>query len=162
MKSKGFTLTEIIGAIIIIGILGVLAVVTFTGSMKGFREDYYTEAVRTLTESGKEFFNDNRKYRPSDVLSAQTVPINTLVSQKYLDEVVDYKGNKCSNSSYVIIIKKGKDDYDYHACLVCAEDDYNNMQDKYCDAAWQTPTQIEYAKQHHQIYMYIKEHQEQV
>ena len=62
MKNKGFTLIEIIGAIIIIGIIGVIATVVFTNNLRGFREDYYTETIRSLTESGKEFFNDNRKY----------------------------------------------------------------------------------------------------
>ncbi len=145
MKNKGFTLTEIIGAIIILGILAVIAVITFTGSMQGFRDDYYTDTVRTLTESGKEFFNDNRKYRPGSILEAKVIPINTLVSQHYLEDIKDYKGNSCSNTSYVIIIKNGKDDYSYHACLVCSEDDFSNMSDKYCDSAWTNSTTIEYS-----------------
>ncbi len=145
MNRKGFTLTEIIGAIIILGILVIIAVITFTGSMKGFREDYYTESERTLTESGKEFFNDNRKYRPSEVLGAQIVPLNTLVAQHYIDEVTDYNGDSCSNSSYVIVIKNGKDDYTYHTCLVCPGDEYSNMNDKYCDSAWTNSSTVEYS-----------------
>ncbi len=145
MNKKGFTLTEIIGAIIILGVLVTIAIVTFTGSMKGFREDYYTESERTLTESGKEFFNDNRKYRPSEVLGAQIVPLNTLVAKNYIDDVKDYKGNSCSNSSYVIVIKNGKDDYTYHTCLACPGDEYSNMNDKYCDSAWTNSTTVEYS-----------------
>ncbi len=145
MNKKGFTLTEILGVIIILGILAVISITVFTGSMKGFREDYYTETVRTVTESGKEFFNDNRKYRPSEVLGAQIVPLNTLVAQHYIDDIKDYKGNSCSYSSYVIVIKNGKDDYTYHTCLVCPEDDFNNLNDKYCDSAWTNSTTVEYS-----------------
>ena len=145
MNKKGFTLVEIIGAIIILGILVIIAVVTFSGSLTDFREDYYTDTIRTLTESGKEFFNDNRKYRPSDVLNGQIVPLSTLVSEHYIDDVKDYKGGSCSNTSYVIVIKNGKDDYSYHTCLVCPEDDYSNMNDKYCDSAWTNSTTVEYS-----------------
>ena len=145
MKNKnGFTLIEIIGAVIIIGIISIIAVITFTGNLKGFREDYYNNISRTIEESGKEFFNDNRKYRPTDVLHAQIVPINTLVTQNYIDEIEDYKGNKCSNSSYAIVIKMGQDDYEYHACIECPEDNYSNKDDKYCDSSWSDPTTIIY------------------
>ncbi len=144
-KKKGFTLMEIIGAIIILGIIGIIAVVTFTNNLKGFREDYYTETIRTLTKSGKDFFNDNRKYRPGNVLEAKTVPISTLITQHYIDDIKDYKGNSCSKSSYVIVVKNGKDDYSYHACLVCSEDDFSNMNDKYCDSSWTNSTTIEYS-----------------
>ena len=155
MNKKGFTLTEIIGAIIILGILVIIAVITFSGNMKGFREDYYINTIRTLTESGKEFFNDNRKYRPNEVLNAQTVPLSILIAQHYIDDVKDYKGNSCSNSSYIIVIKNGKDDYAYHTCLVCPEDDYSNMNDKYCDSAWTNSTTIEYSiARPPQLYIY--------
>ncbi len=144
MNKKGFTLMEILGAIIILGILVIFAVVTFTRNMGSFRDDYYTDTVRTLTESGKEFFNDNRKYRPSEVLNGQIVPLNTLIAEHYIDDIKDYNGNSCSNSSYVIVIKNGKDDYSYHTCLVCPGDDYSNMDDIYCDSAWTNSTTIEY------------------
>ena len=143
-KKKGFTLVEIIAAVIILGVLSIFAVVTYNRNLRGFRNDYYEEIKRTLTETGKEFFNDNRKYRPKDVLQGQVVPISTLITQRYIEEVKDYKGNRCSNNSYVIIIKNGKDDYIYHTCLMCPEDDYSNMKDKYCDSAWTNSTTIEY------------------
>ena len=64
---KGFTLIEIIAAVIILGIISIVAVVTYTSSMREFRDSYYTSLERTLVESGKEFFEDNRNYRPASV-----------------------------------------------------------------------------------------------
>jgi prepilin-type N-terminal cleavage/methylation domain-containing protein len=161
MNKKGFTLTEIIGAVIILGILVIIAVITFTGNMKGFREDYYRKTIQMLKESGKEFFNDNRKYRPSDMLQAQIVPLSTLTTQNYIDEIKDYKGNQCSNTSYAIIIKVGKDDYDYHACITCPEDEYNNMNDKYCNPVWKDPTTITYDIDGVSPNIYIRKPQDQ-
>ena len=144
MKNRGFTLIEMIGSVIILGIISILAILTFNGNLRGFRDDYYSDMVRTVQESGKEFFNDNRKYRPADVLGAQIVPVSTLITQNYIDELKDYNGDRCSNDSYAIIIKVGKDDYEYHSCIRCPEDEYNNYDDKYCDSAWMDPTTIEY------------------
>jgi prepilin-type N-terminal cleavage/methylation domain-containing protein len=143
-NNKGFTLIEILGAIIIIGIISIIAFNTFTSSLRGFREDYYTEISRTLEKSGQEFFNDNRNYRPGQILGAQKVSISTLASKSYVDEVVDYNGDKCENTSYVLIVKEARDEYSYHTCLVCSEDSYDNTKDEYCDSAWLDSTKISY------------------
>ena len=145
MKNKGFTLIEIIGAIILISIIAVIAFTTYTGSMRGFRDDYYTDLTRTLEQSGKEFFNDNRKYRPNGILEAQKISVNGLVSEKYLNEIVDYNGDSCNlSSSYVLIVKEGKDDYSYHTCLICEKDEYSSLEDKYCDSSWLDPSKVTY------------------
>ena len=127
MKNKnGFTLIEIIGAIVILGIIAIIAYSTYSSSLRGFRDNYYEEVVRTLEETGEEFFNDNRNYRPTYPLVAQEVPISTLETKNYLSRVKDYNGNSCSNRSYVMIIKEGRNEYSYHACLVCEDDAYDN------------------------------------
>ena len=139
---KGFTLIEIIGTVIILGILAIITIPMFTKNMAGFREDYYLNIENTLKNSGKEFFNDNRKYRPNKYLGSSKVTLATLEGKKYLDdEVLDYEGNLCDKDSYVIVIRRGKDEYDYHVCLSCPNDDYDNKaKNKYCTSAWEIPT----------------------
>ena len=144
-KEKGFTLIEIIGAIVILGIIAIIAFATYTSSLKGFRDSYYTSLERTLTKSGQEFFGDNRNYRPNGILLAQDVSISTLMSKNYVSKVVDYNGDACDNRSYVMVIKEGREKYAYHTCLICGEDGYDNTQeDKYCDRTWLDPTKVEY------------------
>ena len=53
MNKKGFTLVEIISAVIILGILVIIAVITFSGSMKEFRDDYYTQKGDAVPEIAK-------------------------------------------------------------------------------------------------------------
>ena len=145
MKKNGFTLIEIIGAVIILGIIAIIAFATFSGSVKDFRDIYYQKEVKTLEKSGKEFFNDNRNYRPTKVLHAQEVKISTLISKNYLNEVNDYNGDACNQESYVLIVKEDADNYSYHACLKCESDLYDNTKDDiYCDRSWLDPTKVTY------------------
>ena len=86
-KKNGFTLIEIIGAVVILGIIAIIAFATYTNSLRGFRENYYADTVRTMEKSGKEFFSDNRNYRPSKILNAQEVRVSTLQAKNYLNNI---------------------------------------------------------------------------
>ena len=87
-NKKGFTLIEIIGAIVILGIIAIIAFATYSSSLRGFRDNYYEGVERTLEESGEEFFNDNRNYRPTYPLVAAELPVNTLETKNYLNKVM--------------------------------------------------------------------------
>ncbi len=61
MKNKnGFTLIEIIGSVIILGIISIIAVLTFGSLLKGFREDYYEEQKKKQEYTPQE--NGHKKY----------------------------------------------------------------------------------------------------
>ena len=112
-NKKGFTLVELIGVIIIIGILSIIAISVFTNDLNEFRDDYYTNLERTITQSGKEFFTDNRNFRPTNTLYAQKVSIDTLEKQGYIGSIVDYNNGKCVTEdniekNYILVIKKGR------------------------------------------------------
>ena len=156
MKKNGFTLIEIIGAIVILGIIAIIAFATYTTSLRGFRNNYYTREVKTVEKSAEEFFTDNRNYRPTMLLNAQEVTIGTLMTQDYIEKVVDYNGDNCDNESYVIVVKEGQDNYSYHACLICSNDGYDNTnEDMYCDRSWLDPTKVEYGiGETNKIYIY--------
>ena len=136
-NNKGFTLIEIIGAIIILGILLIIAIPYMNRNLETFREDYYNSIEETILASGKNFYTDNRKYLPSSFLESSKVSINTLESQKYMDEILDYEGNSCNKDSYVIVIKKSKTAYDYYLCLICEGDNYDTTEKNECDSVWE-------------------------
>jgi len=134
---KGFTLIEIIAVVIILGLIILIAVPFFTGSLSVFRDDYYEDLKNNVNNSGKEFFADNKLYLPHSTLDASVVKVADLVNSKYINDVKDYNGKQCDlSSSYVIAIRKGKDDYDYTTCLTCSEDDYDSTSDPNCSSAW--------------------------
>ena len=155
MNRKGYTLIEIIGAIIILGIIAIIAVATFTRNMKGFRENYYENIERTLKKSGQEFFSDYRSLRPTELLSGEKIRINILEAKKYIDEVKDYNGDKCDG--YILVVKENKNDYSYHSCLRCPTDNYYSKEkDKYCDDSigWELKSTLKYDINNDDIYIY--------
>ena len=139
MKNRnGFTLIELLAVVVILGLVILVAVPFFTGSMKVFREDYYKNEEGNVEAAGKEFYSDNRIYLPHKLLDASIVDVNTLLKDQYISNFKDYNGNKCENeNSYVIVIKMGRDDYRYETCMKCLDDDYDNTPNNaYCSEAW--------------------------
>ena len=136
-KEKGFTLIELIAVVIILGLIALIAIPYFTGSMKTFRDDYYDSLSQTVESAGKEFFKDNTKYLPSKELQSSKVTINNLIKQKYINNSEDYDGNECDLvNSYVIVIKKDRTTYSYTACISCPGDDFSTFNKLECDGAW--------------------------
>ena len=140
---KGFTLIEVLAAVIILGILLVITVPTFTKYLKGFRIDYYERLEGNINTSGQTFFADNRSYRPIGLLETSIVKLGTLDSEKYIENISDYNGSSCDIDSYVIVIKEGKGKYHYETCLKCSKDDYESEKD-YCNEAWKNNDNLEY------------------
>ena len=142
---RGFTLIEIIGTIVILGIIVLISFATYTYSIKGFKSNYYVNEVKSFVKVGVEFFDENRNYRPTKILNAQEVLLSTLESQSYIDKVADYNGDSCNADSYVLVVKEGPDKYSYHGCLICEKDGYDNTkEDIYCDKTWLDPSKVEY------------------
>ena len=138
MKNKGFTLIEMIAVVIILGLIILIAVPFFTGSLNVFRDDYYANLSNNIKNAGNDFFSDNKLYLPHNLLDASSIKVSDLVNNKYLNEVKDYTGKSCDLSdSYVVVIRRGKDKYDYNTCLKCSEDDYDNTTNNSdCSSAW--------------------------
>ena len=136
-NDKGFTMIEILASVIIMGVLLIIAVPAVSKMMKGFRENYYVELEETLLASGKEFFNDNRIFKPNEDHRISYVTIDSLLKKKYIDKFVDYKGKSCSATESYIIMTYGGFDYDYEVCIKCVNDDYETIPTEgSCDPSW--------------------------
>jgi hypothetical protein len=67
------------------------------------------------------------------------------MTKNYISDIKDYDGENCSATSYVLIVKEGKNNFTYHSCLTCEKDNYSNVEDEYCDSSWLDPTKITYS-----------------
>ncbi len=119
MKDKGFTLVELLAAMVILALLIFVGTMTVSNIFDNTKDNYYHSLENTLSIAGNEYFNDNREDRPID--DYNFVDMETLVNHEYMEELKTYDGkDKCKSETGVYIYNEGNDN-GYEVCLVCGE-----------------------------------------
>ena len=139
MNKKGFTIVEILAAVIILGILSVVIVPSVNEYLEISKDNYNKEVKKQMILSGKNYYSDNTERLPRDreTKSIDYVSVKELSTLKYIDnEFVDADDNSCMDKSYVVAANKGLG-VKYYACMICGldEDKYITEEERfYCDA----------------------------
>ncbi len=143
IKRSGFTLVEVLGALVIISILATLVIPKITEYMANAKQRYNEQLKGELLLAGKSYYADNKAELPTiktpQKFNYVTVP--TMTSNNYITkDFVDSNGNDCS-SSYVHVRQKtlSSNKYIYTPCLIC-EDNAGKMinyteENLYCTVA---------------------------
>ncbi len=119
-KNKGFSLIEILAAVVILGLLSSLAIVSVNYILKKAEKEYYKAQEDEIIAAAKSYTQDNRNALPKRVGMATYVKLSTLQSKKYIGEVVDRHKNKCdANETVVKVFKYDKKNYSYSIALEC-------------------------------------------
>ena len=128
MNRKGFTLVELLAAVIILGLLTTLAYVSVRSILNRGDESYYKNQEELLLLAGREYFADNRDKLPDEIGDTSTVTLETLVKEKYIDPIKDKNENDCDQKKSNVVAQKITDkDYQYYATLSCGN--YTNDKD---------------------------------
>lgn len=125
MKKKAFTLIELLGVIILLGIILLIAIPAITKYLKIGTNKYYNNVEEVLVAAGRDYISDYDTLLPREIGNVTILSLNELVSNKYLDKVVDSKGNSCE--AKVAVKKVAKKEYEYYSCLIC--EDYQSEGD---------------------------------
>lgn len=103
ISNKGFTLIEILGAIVILGILMGIGVISYTRYRRQAVETSYNLIKKNAVSAAENYFMDN--------VSEETVELHELVEKSYLDTVNDpEKKNKTCDGTVTIIDKNISDE----------------------------------------------------
>ena len=123
MNNKGFSLVEMLGVIVILGILSGIAVIAVTGSLDNSKEQSYEVMEKSVYNAAQNYVLDS-----IDKFSGnKTVRIEKLVEDGYLEPLIDpakKDGSECSGT--VVIESKGTtssgglDELTYTVKLVCS------------------------------------------
>lgn len=121
---KAFTMIELLGVIVILGILSAIIVPAVTNYMEKSKLEYDIDLGNQLKLMGKNYYSNNPKKMPKinggvGYVTAEEMATQNLLSKK----LVNSKGEDCS-SSYVVI-SNSYGNYKYTDCLVCDGEPYN-------------------------------------
>lgn len=133
MKNKGFTLTELLAVIVLLGIVSTLATLSVNYIINKSRDTVYENFEANLKTGCENYLfhiltdddptNDN--IFPTLSETVKKIDYSTL-KNGFVDEMKDPKGGNC-DSSYVVVTRKEDKginyNLEYKVCLICVNDD---------------------------------------
>ena len=158
---KAFTLTELLAILVIIGIVLVIAIPSFTNLEKKFKSEYYAKMDANVLAIGKNYYKDNAELRPTALLQSDSVDYGDLIKDNYVDSINKYNSStKCTGK---VVIMKTETDYIYKNCVNCGNGEYKNYSnpnyeenslDNLCSFNSNDTIKIEYEDKN-EIYLYV-------
>ena len=126
-KKKGFTIIELLAAIVIVGILASVATLVVNRYILQGHDTVDNQLDKQLVLSAKSYYSDNKKNFINVDDTGVVVWYTTLKANDYITNALeDSNGNSCSKS-YVVV----KDDK-YTSCIICDNGGYNNTKNEVC------------------------------
>ena len=113
-KEKGFTLVEIIGVIVLMGLVITIGSTTINNIKNVSREKLYNEQINRLVSVSKTWAIENTNKMPSTIGDTYQVGIDRLVEEGYLksNEIIDVRDNS-KITGCVEIAYNSVNSYDY-------------------------------------------------
>lgn len=127
INKKGFTLTEILAVIAILGVILAIAVPSYNSLSKKFEKAYYEKLEGSVLAAAKSYYKENAESRPAELLYSSVVTFSDLKENKNIDDIKGYKS--VDDLKGRIIIVKKVEGYDYKMCYL-APDTKDNAEKK--------------------------------
>ncbi len=113
-KSRGFTLAELLGVIVILGLIALVTIPAITDSLKRYRKNLSQIQIDNIVTAAKNWGSDHLLELPDAEGGTITITISELQAQGYLkDELKDPDTKKELNTSAKITIKRIGKNYQY-------------------------------------------------
>ncbi len=116
INKKGFTLTEILAVIAILGVILAIAVPSYNSLSKKFEKAYYEKLEGSVLAAAKSYYKENAESRPAELLYSSVVTFSELKENKNIDDIKGYKS--VGDLKGRIIIVKKVEGYDYKMCYL--------------------------------------------
>ena len=94
-NTKGFSLVEILAAIVILGLLSTIAIVSVNYILQKAEKEYYKSQKDEIILAAKSYTQDNRNSLPKRVGMRTEITLKTLQDKKYIGKVVDRHKREC-------------------------------------------------------------------
>ena len=124
INKKGFTLTEILAVIAILGVILAIAVPSYNSLSKKFEKAYYEKLEGSVLAAAKSYYKENAESRPAELLYSNVVTFSELKKNKNIDDIKGYK-SESELKGRIIIVKK-VEGYDYKMCYLEPDNNSDN------------------------------------
>ena len=122
MKKNGFTLVELLGVIILIGVLSMLAVPIVRNLIKDSKKELYEEQIKQIEQGLKNWAHDNIFLLPEDN-GVVTLSLGQLAQSGHVNyKIENPKNNKCFSTESELTITKYNNSYVYEVKDVISTD----------------------------------------
>lgn len=122
LNKKAFTLVELLGVIVILGILAGIAVPSFTSYLKKAQMDTYHNYEKSMESSAENYLLMNTGLIPN-IGNTVKITADNLIKGKFLEKITDPEGSSTScNNSYIEVLRKPNTEnigLKYKVCLIC-------------------------------------------
>lgn len=113
MNKKGFTLIEVLGVIILLGVLSMITVPVVRDLIKSSRDELYEEQIEQIENGLKNWAHDNIFLLPEDN-SVVTLSLGQLAQSGHVNyKIENPKNNKCFSTESELTITKYNNNYVY-------------------------------------------------
>ena len=132
---KGFTLAELLGVIVILGLIAMIAIPTINSALNSSRDKAYDEQIRTIEEASRTYMSKNSLKLPNmtegstcclgiEVLKeAGLLQADDIKNPKYQkNSTEDDEKFESFNGSVIITFENNKYNYEYvndNTCTPC-------------------------------------------
>ena len=115
MRKKGFTLVEVLGILIIMGIITLIAVPLVYSIIKSSREGLYARQIEQLLQAGENWGSKNIDQLPGEVGQSIFLEPKDLAKQGFIDaeEIIDPRDGKEMNGCIVVTKETQRHTYKY-------------------------------------------------
>ncbi len=122
MNNKGFTLVEVLTALVIGTILGTIAIVGTKSVLETSKDKYQTNQEKMIVLATKEYYSDHKNELPMIEEEQVEISLEKLETEDYIDKVKDAEGNTCSKDSKITVKREENGKYKYNVSLVCKKE----------------------------------------
>jgi len=123
MNKKGFTLVEVLAAVVILGVISMIGVVSVNQYLKRTKDVVYVDFEKNMISATKNYFIKNSNKIPSLGESIK-IDLDLLISEDFSSSLKDPDESGSFCSGYVMVSRKESEgvnvDLNYDACLICS------------------------------------------
>lgn len=114
MRNKGFTLAELLGVVIILGVIATIATISISNSMKNSKEELYNVQINNIISGAKTWASENVFDLPANDGESITLTLAQLKQAGFVEaDITNPKTNELFSDGLQVKITKVDNNYKY-------------------------------------------------